>query len=210
MKKIIYLITTFCATTVLAQNPILDIHTADFAEIENAYYKDIDGFYNQFIGTWVYTDATKTIRLRFIKKEMFYYQSVKQCYVDYLIGEMQYIENGIEKMNSLMNLNVNHSNIFDYNLYSFGKAHYTTYPRCVECPDTVQRISMRYDEPTNDDIGLSAAFIMRRADENGIQKIKIQYILTNGAYGVKDDWVTPSTITNFIIPYGDYTLVKEL
>ena len=193
----------------LAQNPILNIHTADFAEIENAYYKDIENFQNQFVGTWVYTDAVKTIRFRFIKKEMFYYQSIRNCYVDFLVGEMQYIENGIEKINSLTNLNVNHSSIFNYSINGDIKVHSYWYPRCVECSDTVQRISMSYNEPTNDDIGLEAAFIMRREDESGVQKIKIQYILTNGPLGVKDDWQTPSTTTNFTIPYGDYTLVRE-
>lgn len=210
MKKIIYSITFFCITNlILAQNPILNIHTEDFADIENAYYKDSDNFYNQFIGTWIYTDAFKTIRFRFVKREMFYRQSVKNCYVDYLIGEMQYIENGVEKINSLSNLNNSHTEIFEYSIYSYGKAHFSSYPKCVECPENVQRISMRYNEPTNDDVGLDAAFIIRRADENGVQKIKIQYILTNGALGVKDDWQTPSTTTNFTIPYGDYTFVRE-
>lgn len=210
MKKIIYSITLFCTTNILlAQNPILNIHTADFADIENAYYKDNDNFYNQFIGTWIYTDAFKTIRFRFVKKEMFYYQSVVSCYVDFLVGEMQYIENGVEKINSLTNLNVNHSQIFEFNLHSIGKTYNYWFPRCLECPNNMERMAMSYNEPTNDDIGLKAAFIMRRADENGVQKIKIQYILTNGPLGVKDDWQTPSTTLDFTIPYGDYTLVRE-
>ena len=71
MKKTILIAFSIFTLSCNAQTPILNLHTADFAEIENAYYKDIEGFYNQFVGTWVYTDATKTIRFRFIKKEMF-------------------------------------------------------------------------------------------------------------------------------------------
>ncbi len=87
MKKIIYSITFFCITNlILAQNPILNIHTEDFADIENAYYKDSDNFYNQFIGTWIYTDAFKTIRFRFVKREMFYrqYANLSHCHPDHV------------------------------------------------------------------------------------------------------------------------------
>lgn len=140
---------------------------------------------------------------------MFYYESFTNCYVDFLVGEMQYIENGVEKINSLSNLNVNHPIIFNYSMNGDIKVHNNWYPKCVECPDTVERLPMDYNEPTNDDVTLSAAFVMRRADENGVQKIKIQYRLTNGPLGVQSDFETPSNTTDFIIPYGDYTLIKE-
>lgn len=208
MKNLIFIIVLF-ANHIFAQNPIINIHTVGHREVENAYYKDIDNFQNQFVGTWVYTDATKTIRFRFVKKEMFYYQSTKNYYVDFLVGEMQYIENGVEKINSLSNLNVNHSEIFDYSLHGDRKVFNNWYPKCIECPDTVERLPMSYNEPGNDDVGLDAAFIMRREDENGIQKIKVQYIKTTSASGLQSDFETPSTTTNFTIPYGDYTLIKE-
>jgi hypothetical protein len=209
MKKILTAIVLLYNIILSAQNPILNIHTADFAQIENAYYKDIEQFQNKFVGTWVYTDAVKTIRFRFAKKQMFFYQSFKNCYVDFLVGEMQYIENGVEKINSLTNLNVNHPNIFNYSMNGDIKVHNNWYPKCDECDDFVPRLPMSYDEPNNDDVGLRAAFVMRRADEGGVQKIKIQYIKTNTALGVQSDYETPSTTTNFTIPYGDYTLIKE-
>jgi hypothetical protein len=209
MEKIAFAIIILFCFSLSAQSPIININSTGHREIVNAYYKDIDNFQNQFVGTWVYTDATKTIRFKFVKKEMFYYQSVTNYYADYLIGEMQYIENGVEKINSLMNLNINQTSIFTYSLHSYGKVYNDAYPKCLECPDDVQRMAMSYSEPTNDDVGLAAAFVMRRADENGVQKIKIQYILTNGPAGLKSDFETPSSTTNFTIPYGDFTLLKE-
>jgi len=211
MKKIILIAFAILTIHCNAQTPVLNIHTADFPKIENAYYKDIEGFYNQFVGTWVYTDNNKTIRFRFIKKEMFYYQSkVSSCYEDILIGEMQYIENGVEKINSLLNSNANHTSIFNYNLISIGKIiGYRYPPLCQDCPQNVERLSMKYDEPTNNDEGLEAYFVMRRVDENGVEKIKIQYLLKNGPSGLQSDFQTPSTTTDFTIPYGDYTLTKE-
>ncbi|WP_396177415.1 DUF6705 family protein [Flavobacterium sp.] len=209
MKKILTAIVLLYNIILSAQNPILNLHTADFAQIENAYYKDIEQFQNKFVGTWVYTDAVKTIRFKFIKKEMFYYQTIKNCYVDYLVGEMQYIENGVEKINSLVDLNANYTSIFNYSLHSYRKVDNNWYPKCLECDDFVERLPMSYNEPNNDDFGLKAAFVMRRADENGVQKIKIQYILTSGPLGIQSDFETPSTTTNFTIPYGDYTLTRE-
>lgn len=208
MKKVIIILLFIVSNYSIAQSPVLNIHTT-YQDIENAYYKDIDNFQNQFIGTWVYTDAAKTIRFRFIKKEMFYFQSVKSYYIDVLVGEMQYIENGVEKINSLMNLNANHLKIFSYSLHGTIKIANNYPPICNECPQNIERLPMSYDEPTNNDEGLEAYFVMRRADENGVQKIKIQYFLSNGPSGFQSDFQTPSTNTDFTIPYGDYTLTKE-
>lgn len=208
MKKttiiFLFIISTYCS----AQTPVLNIHTS-YRDINNAYYKDEINFQNQFVGTWVYTDAIKTIRFRFIKKEMFHFQSVKSYYIDVLVGEMQYIENGVEKINSLANLDSSHPEIFDYSLHGSMKIAQNYPPVCIECSPNIERLSMRYNEPSNDDVSLGAYFAMRRADENGVQKIKIQYILKSGPLGFKDDFETPSTTTDFIIPYGHYTLIKE-
>jgi len=206
----VYFILLFMSLTAIAQTPILDLHTALFPKVENAYYKDIENFYNQFEGTWVYTDATQTIRLRFVKKEMFYLNSVKSYYADYLVGEMEYIINEFEIFNSLPNLNINYSDIFKYNLVSITKVGYHYYPICTECASDVKRLYMRYDEPTNNDLGLSAEFVMRIEVENGFPKLKVQYELRSGPQGInKNNFDLPSTTTDFAIPYGNYTFVKE-
>jgi len=196
--------------TTIAQTPIIDINAHHFDEVENAYYKDIENFYNQFEGTWVYTDATKTIRFRFVKKEMVYRFSTKPFYEDHLIGEIEYIMNEFEIFNSLPNLNITYSDIWKYNLVSMTKVGYQTPPVCSECPSDVKRLSMKYDEPTNNDLGLSADFIMRIEIENGAPKLKVQYIIVSGPIGInKNNFDSPSTTTNFTIPYGNYTFVKE-
>ena len=213
MKKVIY-ITLFLillAKTVNAQNPtILDRHTSLVGEIPNAYYKDIEGFYNQFEGTWVYTDSEKTIRFRFKKKEEFFYQSVVNYYIDVLIGEMQFISNNQELINSLSNIDVNHNSIFRYSLFSRRKVGYNYDPMCLECPTNVQRLPMMYDEPTNDDSCLAAYFVMRIEIENGLPKLKVQYNQTVKSCNMnKNNFDLPSTTTNFTIPYGNYTFTKE-
>lgn len=211
MKRLIQtIIILFAVLGCKAQSPVLDLQAPGFADVENAYYKDIENFYGQFVGTWVYSDNTKTIRYRFAKKEMFYYQSPKNCYVDFLVGEMQYIENGIEKINSLSRIDLNFSSIFAYNMSSIGKTGYNWAPICEECPQDVKRLVMSYNEPTNDDISLDAYFVMRRVVENGVEKLKVQYKWKNGASGInRFDTELFSRSTAFTIPYGDYTLVRE-
>ena len=198
------LITTFSH----AQTPILDLHTNDFGEIENAYYKDIENFYNQFEGTWIYSDSEITIRFKFIKKEMFNYQSNVNCYHDVLVGEIQFLENNVEKINSLNNLRINFNSIFEYSLFSYGKTKLNiTYP-CIGCLSQYG-ILMRYNESSNNDICLEALFTMRRLTIGGVEKLNVQYSLSNSACGLQSDWETPSTNNQFIIPYGNYVLTKE-
>jgi len=212
MKKIIYILVfnSFLANKISAQNPVIDIHNSVFAEIPNAYYSDIEGFYNQFEGTWIYTDSEKTIRFRFKKKEMFYRQSIVNCYYDVLIGEMQFIFNNQELINSLSNVDIEHNTIYRYSLLSLGKVGYNYEPVCTECPLNVQRLPMMYDEPTNDDMCLSAYFVMRIEIESGLPKLKVQYNQLSGSCNMnKNNFDLPSTKTNFTIPYGDYTFIKE-
>ncbi len=210
MKHLFKILSLFLiALSCKAQSPVIDLHTTK-KEIENAYYKDIENFYGQFVGTWVYTDNVKTIRYRFAKKDMFYYRSPTNYYVDFLVGEMQYIENGVEKINTLNRVDLNFDNIFKYSMSSIAKIGYDFAPLCPECPPDVKRLAMSYDEPTNDDFGLDATFVMRRVVEDGIEKLKVQYKSISGASGEsKRDMSQPSTTTDFTIPYGDYTLVRE-
>lgn len=194
-----------------SQNPVLDKHTNRLGQVENAYYKDIEGFYNQFVGTWVYADATQTIRFKFKKRERIYTEDFsKPCYVDYLVGEAQYIKSGLIVLNSLNNLDSNHQDIDKYSIFSFGKIGYHWYPRCEECPLDVERLFMSYDEATNDDFGLERNLIMRRVIESGVQKLKIQFIFVSSRADMnKDNPDTPSTTQDFTIPFGNYTLTKE-
>jgi hypothetical protein len=191
-----------------SQSPVLNLHTEGIAGVENAYYKDIENFYNQFEGTWVYTDANKVIKFKFAKKEMFNTQLSKNCFIDYLVGEIHFIENDLEKISSFNNLNTNFSSIYSYSLYSFGKTKMNIPNPCIGCSSSYG-VSMRYNEPQNNDICLTAGFFMHRFIESGVEKIKVQYYLTNSPCGLQNDWETPSTTTNFLVPYGDYVFTRE-
>ena len=67
-----------------------------------SYYKDVNNILNTFEGTWLYTNGTSSIKIKLTKVYM--YHSVagsRDYYEDLIIGGYQYIENGVEKINSL-------------------------------------------------------------------------------------------------------------
>jgi hypothetical protein len=127
------------------------------------------------------------------------------------VGEYKYVDsNGIEKVNSLSNLNINHTSIFNYNLCSGPKLRLDTNPLCPSCPTGTERLYLDFDEPANDDFSLDAGFVIRRVVENGIEKIKVQFVHETASSGrKKGNFTESSTFIDFSLPYGDYTLIKQ-
>ncbi len=214
MKSII---TTYIMFIVIlgckAQTPIIDLYgTEDYGTIENAYYKDITNFHQQYIGTWLYTSGTTSLKLVFIeKKQILNNIGTISFYEDYLVGEYQYIENGVEKVNTLSNLNSNHNNMYDFNLLNVSCIWFpSTRPRCNECSTDEKRLRMGLNEPSRRNIqGLRNSFILRNFTESGIQKLKVWFVDESMQGMIFDENDHPSTITNFSLPFGEYTLIKQ-
>lgn len=212
MKKIVILI-AIITLSVACKAQVLDTYnTLSYETPPNAYLKDIQNFQNQFVGTWVFQNGQQYLEVRFVKKEMMLRNpSPNQYYEDYLVGEYKYVDNnGLERVNTLDNLNVNHSSIFNYNLHSGAKLSNDSYPVCPSCPAGTERLYLDFDEPDNDDRGLDSGFVIRRVIENGVEKLKVQFYNETAKSGrSKSDFTQPSIFTNFSLPYGDYILIKQ-
>ena len=214
MKIFSFLILILSSLNLYAQFPVIDKYgESRYGKIAGAYYKDVTGFHNQFVGTWKYTNGSTTLKITFIPKNIFYVSNdSKSFYTDYLIGELQYIENGIEKINTLSNLNQNYTDIYNYNIVSVSKRHKTTYPICVECNENDFRLSMTFNEPTRRNIwgGISNDFVLRRFVENGQEKLKVQFVYTGNGLETLDNMDgEPANISTFSLPYGEYILTKQ-
>lgn len=210
--KYLILIASLVFINCKAQSPIFPLYNnSEYGDISNAYYKDINNIHGQFVGTWLYTNGNTNIKVIFEKRDMYYRDSPIPFYFDKLVGEIQYIDAGIEQLNTLSNLNINYpNNVWKYNLVSTSLSINTILPLCNICPIGVTGIKMLYNEPDNDDACLDAYFTMYHVVEGGIDKLKVKYYLQNAACGVNEDnWDNPSTKTNFIVPYGEYTFVKQ-
>ncbi len=98
-----------------SQTPIYDISALDGTnEMAGAYYKDTQNRLNPFEGTYIYNQNGKMFKIVLQKKEM----SLRYNYYrDIIIGEYQYIENGIEKKNTLNQLMINFSDGIYYSIH---------------------------------------------------------------------------------------------
>lgn len=212
MKKIVILI-AFVTFSIGCKAQVLDTYETLLSETPpNAYLKDTQNFQDQFVGTWIYQNGQEYLEVKFIKKEMMLRRpGSKQYYEDFLVGEYKYIDNnGVLKVNSLDNLNINHNSIFNYNLHSGAKLNNNSYPICSTCPIGTERLYLDFDEPANDDFSLDAGFVIRRVVENGIEKLKVQFYNKSPKSGrKKGNFTESSTFIDFSLPYGDYTLIKQ-
>ena len=101
MKYILIIILGIFCYNCKAQNPVLPLDDWD-EEQTNAYYKDLDNELNGFVGTWLYTEGNTSLKI-VLKKEVMHFNG--RYYEDLIVGEYQYIKNGVEKINTLANLN---------------------------------------------------------------------------------------------------------
>lgn len=182
-----------------AQNPILDISDIGLDNIDGAYYKDTYNLLNPFVGTFVYTNGSTSFKIVLQKKTMSSLNGV--YYEDLIIGEYQYIENGVEILNTLNNFNGNYTNGTDYNIDGnfiiTGKNL-----GCDECADYEKRLRIGLsDRP----IQRTAELDIRRINQNGQDVIKVELWWTGRRTRNENDPPRPAPR----IPAGTYILIKQ-
>ena len=98
MKKIITTITLLLGFTLckaqLVEQTIIPLENLRGQSAGNVYYKDVHNLLNPFVGTWLYTNGTTSLKLvlrKIIGHDNDY--NIK----DILVGEYEYIENGVSK-----------------------------------------------------------------------------------------------------------------
>jgi hypothetical protein len=217
MKKILLAIILVLVTiSCKAQTPIFDTYQSGYGSVENAYYKDVNQLHDQYVGTWLFTNGSNSLKLVFQKRNMIYNDNdIKNFYEDFLVGEYQYIENGIEKVNTISAINVNYGpNLEDvrkHNILSQSWIKYAgTRPKCIECPANEGRLAMSFDEPSKRDIkGMANRFVLRRFFDNGVEKLKVWFVSDIKQGLVFDANDNPIDVSRFSLPFGTYVLTKQ-
>ena len=117
MKKILILFALFLTVyKSFGQSPVLSLRDNFEGQIPGAYYKDTEGDFNKFVGTWKFQDGNKVFIIVFQKKTI-YYNEFKNAYIDMLIGEYLYKdENGTELVNTLSNLSLTNLKPYQNNI----------------------------------------------------------------------------------------------
>jgi hypothetical protein len=210
MKKIILSLLLFSLLSCKAQTPVLSLYDDVLIDIQDAYYKDITGFHDQFVGRWLYTNGTTILEVVLLEKEMMYNNvGPKPSYEDCLIGGSRYVENGVEKYNTIPTIYEERETVYDYFMWNMSKVPSSGFPKCNDCAANEYRLSMDYDEPlTKSDKCLRAEFVMRHVVENGVEKIKVQFVKMSGSCGPSYDGPTVVGL-NYALPYAEYTLIKQ-
>ena len=218
MKKALTILTLLIISySIEAQSSIEPIfRNTNYGDTNGTYYKDIDNDFGPYVGTWVYTHGNTSFKIVLQKKVMMPLisgvgQHATQYYADRMVGEYQYIENNIDKVNTLSGLSINHNEESDYSLYSAGVVLKSSYPQCDECSDTERRISMIFNEPSRrNSVGLSGGLMLRHYIENGVHKIKAIVYIRTSSLGIDrmTNQVLPAELNHYSVPTGTYILTK--
>ena len=200
MKTLKIMIIMLLSINCKAQTPIIDISESELGQPDGYYIKDINNYLNPFEGTYLYTNGNTSFKIILVKKVQ---QYNGRYYEDLIIGEYQYIENGVEKVNTLSNINIVYNNqsikhAISGNLIVDNNFRYW---KCPTCPTNERRFSGGIKDVTT---GRGASITMRRTVASGqeIMKIKISHVI--GLPLVVGQPAPP----DFSLPQGEFTLIK--
>ncbi|MCA0348608.1 MAG: hypothetical protein LCH35_05015 [Bacteroidetes bacterium] len=201
MKNILKLLALFALTTSCkAQNQIIDIQNDNGDEITGAYYKDIQNILDPFIGTYIYTDGTTSLKIVLQKKLMSSHSNLRY-YEDLIVGEYQYIKDGVEIANTLNRLNINKPDGSNYSICGNNIITKTS-GICPDCTPNEKALFLGFVDDLTDN--LTDSFIVRRVVEDGQPAIKIMILWAISGH-LKG---TPSS-QKPNIPGGYYILIKQ-
>jgi hypothetical protein len=201
MKTLIkIIIIALLSITCRAQNPVIDIIGSRMGQPNGHYVKDMNFHLNPFQGTYLYTNGNTSLKIVLVKKER---QYNGRYYEDLIIGEYQYIENGIEKVNTLNQINTVYNDQRSHNIDGnwIVDNNFRMW-RCPTCAVNEKRLKCSIM-----DIATlrGASIIMRRTVEAGQQVMKIKISHVTGVALVEGQPAPP----DFSLPQGEFTLIKQ-
>lgn len=201
MKSIIKTILLIISLNCYSQTQIVDLLDDDGSAVTGTYYRDTNNLLNPFEGTYIYTNGTTSFKIVLVKKVQ---QYNSRYYEDLIIGEYQYIENGVERVNTLSQINTVYNNQRVHNIdgNNIVNNDYRIW-KCPQCGLDEKRLSaVIRDASTN----RYAKITMRRTIESGqqVMKIKISHI-TGGSYNTNIGGPPP----DFSLLQGEFTLIKQ-
>lgn len=188
---VIYLVAIGCK----AQSPVINIEDQDGSSLQNVYYKDNNNILNPFEGTYLYTNGSTSFKIILQKKAMVYDGFE---FADFLVGEYRYVENGVEKINTLNNLtttnHMNH-NIWGNTVIKLGN------PGCQDCTANEKRLRIAIFDRVDNWSGDMILGTLMVGNQQAIKVTIIYDVRTHIAGTV--DFPAP----NF--PAGEYVLIKQ-
>lgn len=209
MKKIKILLVVLITSQIgFSQTVIKSLYDDVYGTEPGAYYKDTYNDYDQFVGTWKHISGNDTLTVVLQKKVMgFVDRATGGIYVDDLIGEYRYVENGVEKINTLSNLLINYENPYSYSIsggsiykYIEGKPYV-----CAGCQPGEVRVTLFFSDPDFNVLGVTPRITFLHRIENGVEKL-IGFLYYEGNFSTING---VSNQQDLSVPFGPYTLIKQ-
>jgi len=172
-KIFVILVGVLGCLNIYSQNPVLSIDDMGWkSNINGAYYKDIGNEFDDFLGTWLFTQGSDTLKITLVKNEQYFNGNY---YEDLVVGGYQYVANGVEKINTLADASI--PNI-GRNAQIWGQY---IYKNCVylpadDCINGEARLSLVLSEPNSPHH--SASFILHKRTVNGQPALKAVLVFT--------------------------------
>jgi hypothetical protein len=108
MKKYLLLLIFVVNFTCTAQQTIpMAMDYSNYLK-NNNYIKDMDNDLDKFVGTWKWTSPTNPntfFEINFFKKEYYNPSGKNKFYIDVVLGNYKYVDNGVEISNTLNRIN---------------------------------------------------------------------------------------------------------
>lgn len=205
MKNLFLILSLGFITNIYSQE-IIPLYNSTRYE-SDAYYKDTYNDLDNYVGTWKFTQGNTSLTIQLIKIQQYDHTTYEgsQYYMDILIGEYKYIENGIEKINTLPQMNANLTDVFDHNIGgNIIVGPHSVF--CTNCGPNDRKMMLIFSDPDRDIFGMAPKMIFQRVDENGVEKLKLKFYTTS-TY-IKLNGEEPQ-YTSYTIPFGEYVLVKQ-
>ncbi len=200
----IYIITVLLISfSCKAQQHVVGIYSnEDFKTNSNYYLKDLDNDFDKFLGTWKWEDGNTSLTFT-LNKEIKYQLDATSMYKDMLVGEYRYVENGVEKANTLNRLDDISITGYSHKISGYSIISKISRPKCDDCSIDERRVRLFIGHQTVEDV--DSNLVLRYVNENGVEKLEIR-IFGGGPIMVQPDRTDPVELD---IPLGEYTLIKQ-
>ncbi len=210
MKKIvisIVLFFTFQVNNAQSLGTIAPLESKSFDYLDNVYYKDIGSqILGPLEGTWKYSNPDSTTILIIKLKRILNYNFGNHT-KDIIIGEWYYKENGVEKINTLADIDVDLPFQFNHRIAAYRIINTKQRPPCNECDPSEKRV----DGTIMDDfLGVGGDIYFRHLPGVGPNSISVLVHFEGIKYFFNAAGeATNSQFVGSTLPNGKYTLVKQ-
>ena len=183
-----------------AQTPILDISDSGTGLPYGYYLRDNNNLLNSFEGTYQYTNGADTLKIVLVKKVL---QYNSQYYEDLIIGEYQYIKDGVQIVNTLSEITTTYLNQRNHKIEGnlIVDKNYRVW-KCTSCSLTENRLSTQIEDVVSERF---AELVLRRTTEGGQEVMKIKITNISRVIEIDDQPTAP----DFALPTGEFTLIKQ-